>query len=139
MPPVFDTFDDDIDELAERAADPDPGIRRVAMMELAEAVGTDAKVLLLKGSPTMTPPCAPPPPRRSTSMTAPTWSRASCARSRMPTRTCGASAAETLSEKKEPTCGPLLIERAEHADPFVQAAALRRCANSSSPMRSRRP
>ncbi len=35
------------------------------------------------------------------------------------------TAADTLAEKKEPACGPLLIERAAHADPFVQASALR--------------
>ncbi|WP_346433442.1 HEAT repeat domain-containing protein [Chenggangzhangella methanolivorans] len=35
------------------------------------------------------------------------------------------AAAESLAEKKEPSCAPLLIERAEHPDPFVQAAALR--------------
>ena len=47
--PVFDTFDDDLEDLAERCADADPGIRRVAMMALAEAVGLGATVLLLKG------------------------------------------------------------------------------------------
>ena len=49
MAALFDTFDDDLDDLAERCADPDPGIRRVAMMELAESVGPVATVLLLKG------------------------------------------------------------------------------------------
>ncbi|MFJ5488380.1 HEAT repeat domain-containing protein, partial [Hansschlegelia beijingensis] len=48
MPP-FDPFGDDLADLKERATDPDPGIRRVAMMELAEEVGPDAKVLLLSG------------------------------------------------------------------------------------------
>src|SRR4051812_48672113 len=49
MSPVFETFDDDLEDLAERAASPDAGIRRVAMLELAEAVGPEAKALLLKG------------------------------------------------------------------------------------------
>ena len=49
MSPVFDSFDDDLDDVAERCASADAGVRRVAMMELAEAVGPAAKVLLLKG------------------------------------------------------------------------------------------
>ena len=31
MSPVFDSFDDDLDDLAERCASPDAGVRRVAM------------------------------------------------------------------------------------------------------------
>ncbi len=90
MSPVFDTFDDDLDDLTERCASPDAGVRRVAMMELAEAVRPRGEVLLLKGlAATRMPPSVPPPPRRWTSTMARMSSRAGalaggCRRGRAP-------------------------------------------------------
>lgn len=46
---IFDDFDDDLDAVADRARNPDAGIRRVAMLGLAESVDPGAVDLLLAG------------------------------------------------------------------------------------------
>ena len=45
----MDDLDDDLAVLAERCADADPGIRRVAMMALAESIEPEAEALLVAG------------------------------------------------------------------------------------------
>jgi len=47
--PVFDSFDVDLDDFAERCASGDPGVRRLAMLELGEVIEPGAVALLLKG------------------------------------------------------------------------------------------
>ena len=47
--PVFDTFDSEIDDIATKCAGDDAGVRRVAMMELAERVDAKAVPLLVTG------------------------------------------------------------------------------------------
>ena len=46
---LFDAFENDLDDVAARCESPDPGVRRVAMMELAESVEAGAVALLLRG------------------------------------------------------------------------------------------
>src|SRR3954470_16530660 len=46
---LFDAFEDDLDDVAARCESSDPGVRRIAMMELAESVEAGAAALLLRG------------------------------------------------------------------------------------------
>ena len=125
--PVFDSFDsfDDLDDLAERCESPDPGIRRVAMMELAEATGPEATILLLKAlgdsDATVRAAAAKALDEHDGTEVVEGLVRSLEDADAEVRRV----AADTLAEKKELACGPLLIERAGHPDPFVQASALR--------------
>src|SRR5271157_98620 len=47
--PVFDSFDSDLDDIAGRCADADAGVRRVAMLALADVVEAGAVPLLIAG------------------------------------------------------------------------------------------
>ena len=47
--PTFDSFDGELDDIAERCGSGDPGVRRVAMMDLAELIEPGATTLLLRG------------------------------------------------------------------------------------------
>ena len=46
---LFDTFDSDLDDIAARCADEDAGVRRVAVLELAEVTDERAVPLLVQG------------------------------------------------------------------------------------------
>jgi len=47
--PLFDTDADDLADLTQRVGDADPGVRRVAMLTLAEMPETEASGLLIHG------------------------------------------------------------------------------------------
>ena len=47
--PAFDTLDSDLDEIALRCAADDAGVRRVAMLELADITDEQAVPLLIAG------------------------------------------------------------------------------------------
>ena len=95
------------------------------MMELAEAVGPEAKVLLLKGLGDDEASVRAAAAKALDEHDGPEVVEGLVRSLEDADAEVRRTAAETLSEKKEPACGPLLIERADHADPFVQAAALR--------------
>ena len=46
---LFDALDSDLDDVAARCTDDDAGVRRVAMLELAEVTDEGAVPLLIKG------------------------------------------------------------------------------------------
>ena len=46
---VFDALDSDLDDIAARCTDEDAGVRRVAMLELADVVEAGAVPLLVAG------------------------------------------------------------------------------------------
>ena len=86
---LFDTFDSDLDDIAARCADEDAGVRRVAVLELAEVTDERAVPLLVRDCATRTRPCARPRPRRSMSTPGREWSVRWSTRWRTRLRRCG--------------------------------------------------
>ena len=122
---LFDALDSDLDDIAARCTDDDAGVRRVAMLELAEVTDLGAVPLLVKGLGD-----ADPAVREAAAKALDEHSGEGIVSALVnaledPVAAVRVAAAETLAEKKDPESVALLIARVDHPEPFVRAAALR--------------
>ena len=135
--PVFDTLSD-LDDVAARCASADPGVRRVAMLELAESVDDGAVDLLVEGLNDADAAVREAAAKALDEHTGDGVVEALAAALEDPIAAVRAAAADTLAEKKAPGSAALLIARVDHAEAFVRAAALRALRELVRPARCRR-
>lgn len=113
-------------ELSPRLEDADPGVRRLALIELADLELPEALPLLvaaLRGDPD-------PGVRGEAARLLEAWEEdavvdALCAALADPLPAVAEAAAQSLGELKEPAAGRRLLPWLEHADSFVRASVLR--------------
>ncbi|EIU6978100.1 HEAT repeat domain-containing protein, partial [Pseudomonas aeruginosa] len=113
-------------ELSPRLEDADPGVRRLALIELADLELPEALPLLvaaLRGDPD-------PGVRGEAARLLEAWEEdavvdALCAALADPLPAVAEAAAQSLGELKEPAAGRRLLPWLEHADAFVRASVLR--------------
>ena len=122
---LFDTFDSDLDDIAARCADEDAGVRRVAVLELAEVTDERAVPLLVQGLRDADPTVREAAAKALDEHTGAGVVGALVDALEDPVAAVRLSAAETLAEKKDAASAALLIARVDHPAPFVRAAALR--------------
>src|SRR3954468_2245175 len=128
---LFDALDSDLDDIAARCTDDDAGVRRVAMLELAEVTDEGAVPLLVKGLGD-----ADPAVREAAAKALDEHSGEGIVSALVnaledPVAAVRVAAAETLAEKKDPESVALLIARVDHPEPFVRARRCAPCANWS--------
>jgi len=123
--PVFDAFEPELDEIAEKCASDDAGVRRVAMLELADIVEDGAVPLLLKGLHDTDIMVREAAVKALDAHDGIEVVEALIAALEDPIPGVKFAAAEVLAEKKVQAAAPLLIARCSHADAFVRAASLR--------------
>jgi HEAT repeat protein len=135
---VLDSFDSDLDELAAKCASADAGVRRVAMLELADVMEPEAVPLLLKGLRDADATVREAAAKALDEHDSVEIVGALVAALEDPVEAVRTVAAETLAEKKVTGCAHLLIERIDHRDPFVRAAVLRALRELTAPERCAR-
>src|SRR4051812_35974930 len=105
---LFDAFEDDLDDVAARCESPDPGVRRIAIMELAESVEAGAAALLLKGLSDADPQVRLAAVRALDEHDGWAVVEGLARALEDPDLEVRKAAAEVLAEKKVPECAPLL-------------------------------
>jgi len=121
------TFDEtfDLDEISERLKDPDPGVRRIAVIELGETAELDAADLVIKALHDESADV-----RKEAASALEEFEGLTVIEALIDALTdenaeVKASAALTLSENKDVTAAPLILKRYQAAtDTFVQTALL---------------
>src|SRR5258708_24749769 len=114
--PSFDALDSDL-EIAAKCASPDAGVRRVAMLELADVVDEGAVPLLARGLRDSDATVREAAAKALDEHDGLAAVEALVAALEDPVQAVRAAAAEMLAEKKELASSELLIDRAGHADP----------------------
>lgn len=123
--PRLDTLLDDQPALRERLRDPDPAVRRIALLDLADQEDERLLPWLLQLLRDESAPVRAEAARRLAA-----WEHADGVRALVATledddREVAAAAADSLAELKDPGSGPWLLPALQRARPFVRAAALR--------------
>jgi HEAT repeat protein len=117
--PVFDAFESDVDDIALNCASADAGVRRVAMMQLADVVDGGAIPLLIKGLGDADASVREAAAKAIDEHDGDGVVAALVKALEDSVPAVRAAAAETLAEKKDPASAALLIAAAEHPVPRV--------------------